>query len=224
MGILIGTSIIFVWFIHLFIILMYVNLNNNYFLTALHILIQAYLYTGLFITAHDAMHGTVSKNKMINNLIGKTASFLFAGLSYNILLKNHKLHHKYPGKEQDPDFYVKSPNFFIWWFMFIKRYATIVQIVIMAIAFNILKLWFNELQIWIFWVLPAVLGTLQLFYFGTYKPHKYPHLKEMEPHNARTLNKNHIWAMVSCYFFGYHHEHHSFPYIPWWKLYLTKKS
>lgn len=87
MGILIGTSIIFVWFIHLFIILMYVNLNNNYFLTALHILIQAYLYTGLFITAHDAMHGTVSKNKMINNLIGKTASFLFAGLSYNILLK-----------------------------------------------------------------------------------------------------------------------------------------
>jgi beta-carotene/zeaxanthin 4-ketolase len=27
------------------------------------ILLQGYLYTGLFITGHDAMHGTVARNK-----------------------------------------------------------------------------------------------------------------------------------------------------------------
>ncbi|HPN39726.1 MAG TPA: fatty acid desaturase [Melioribacteraceae bacterium] len=204
-------------------ILFYVNPNYNYFLTALHTLLQGYLYTGLFITAHDAMHLTVSKNRKLNNVIGKISCFLFAGLSYSKLLKNHKLHHKYPGTEKDPDFYEKSQNFFIWWFMFLKRYATILQIVIMAIVFNLLKIWFDELKIWLFWVIPAILGTLQLFYFGTYVTHKYPHTDEMKPHNARTLKKNHFWAMISCYFFGYHYEHHASPGIPWWKLYLTKK-
>jgi beta-carotene ketolase (CrtW type) len=23
---------------------------------------------------------------------------------------------------------------------------------------------------------------------------------------------------VSCYFFGYHLEHHAYPYLPWWRL------
>lgn len=29
----------------------------------IHLVVQAYLFTGLFITAHDAMHGTVSPNR-----------------------------------------------------------------------------------------------------------------------------------------------------------------
>ncbi|WP_407930748.1 hypothetical protein [Ignavibacterium album] len=37
-------------------------------------LIQAYP-SGLFITDHDAMHRTVSKNKTINDFIGRTATF-----------------------------------------------------------------------------------------------------------------------------------------------------
>ncbi len=224
MGIIISLTVILFWLLHLLFLLTLVDINNNILFTTLHIIVQGYLFTGLFITAHDAMHGTVSKNKTVNNFIGRLSSFLFAGLSYNKLLINHKLHHKYTGTEKDPDFYVKSQNFFIWWFMFIKRYATVIQIIIMAIAFNVLKIWFSELKIWLFWVLPAILGTLQLFYFGTYKTHKYPHTTDMEPHNARTLKRNHVWAMLSCYFFGYHHEHHSLPHVPWWKLYLTKKS
>jgi beta-carotene ketolase (CrtW type) len=224
MGLLIAFIIILFWSAHLFYILTYVEINNNYFITILHILIQGYLYTGLFITAHDAMHGTVSSNKKLNTFVGKLASFLFAGLSYNKLITNHKLHHKFPGTENDPDFYVKSQNFFVWVFMFMKRYSTILQIIIMAVVFNILKIWFAEIKIWLFWVIPAFAGTVQLFYFGTYKPHKYPHTQAMSPHNARTLRKNHLWAMLSCYFFGYHYEHHSYPHIPWWKLYLTKKT
>ncbi len=223
MGILISLTVIGLWLLHLVYILTSVNIYNNYFITVLHILIQGYLYTGLFITAHDAMHRVVSRNQKINNIIGTVACFLFAGLSYKKLLSNHKLHHLYPGTEKDPDFYTKSQNFFVWWFIFFKRYATILQFIIMAATFNILKIWIPEIKIWLFWVIPAILGTLQLFYFGTYKPHKYPHTQEMQPHNARTLNKNHLWAMLSCYFFGYHHEHHEKPYIPWYKLYLAKK-
>ncbi|MFW6276162.1 MAG: fatty acid desaturase, partial [Bacteroidota bacterium] len=71
--------------------------------------------------------------------------------------------------------------------------------------------------------LPALLSTLQLFYFGTYLPHRKPHTHDMGRHRARTQSKNHLWAMLSCYFFGYHTEHHESPGTPWWQLY-TKKS
>lgn len=222
MGILIALLIINIWLLHLIYILNFVEVNFSSPLFYLHIFIQAYFYTGLFITGHDAMHGTISSNKKINKAIGAVSTFLFAGLSYNQLIKNHFMHHKHPGEESDPDFYTKSQNFWVWWMMFMKRYTTLIQLIIMAVAFNILKIWFNDLTLIMYWVIPAFLGTLQLFYFGTYLPHKYPHTENMLPHNARTQKKNHLWAMVSCYFFGYHHEHHESPRTPWWRLYKMK--
>ena len=222
MGILIALIIISIWASHLFFSLLYVNVDFTNAVFYLHILLQGYLYTGLFITAHDAMHGTVSKNKIINNVFGWISTLLFAGLSYSKLIKNHFKHHKNPGEEADPDFYFKSQNFFIWWWIFLWRYTTIMQLIIMAVAFNILKIWFDEDSIILFWVVPAFLGTFQLFFFGTYLPHKYPHTENMQPHKARTQKRNHFGAMLSCYFFGYHYEHHESPKTPWWKLYKLK--
>jgi beta-carotene ketolase (CrtW type) len=140
------------------------------------------------------------------------------------LIKNHFKHHKNPGEEADPDFYTKSQNFFIWWGTFLWRYSTIIQLIIMAVVFNVLKMWFDENSIILFWIVPAFLGTFQLFFFGTYLPHKYPHTEIMQPHKARTQKRNHLWAMLSCYFFGYHYEHHESPRTPWWKLYKMKNG
>ena len=223
-GIFIALTIIILWLLHLYYLLFYKEVLFYNISTYLHILLQAFLYTGLFITAHDAMHGTVSNNKFINNLIGRVSSFLFAGMSFDKLLKNHHLHHKYPGTEQDPDFYVKSQNFFVWWAIFFYRYTTFAQILIMGISYNLLKLLAQvpEINLWFYWIIPAFLGTLQLFYFGTYLPHRLPHTEDMGPHRARTLPKNHLLAFLSCYFFGYHQEHHEGPHIPWWQLWKTK--
>lgn len=224
MGIFIALVIIIVWAAHLFYSMLYVNVDFANPLFYLHILLQGYLYTGLFITGHDSMHGAVSKNKFINKSIGWISTLLFAGLSYNKLIKNHFKHHKNPGEEADPDFYIKSQNFFIWWGAFLWRYTTILQLIIMAVAFNVLKIWFSEISLIFFWIIPAFLGTFQLFFFGTYLPHKYPHTEIMQPHRARTQKRNHLWAMLSCYFFGYHYEHHESPKTPWWKLYQIKNQ
>jgi beta-carotene ketolase (CrtW type) len=224
MGVLIALLIISIWGGHLFYSLNYVEVSFVSLWFFVHLLIQSYLYTGLFITAHDAMHGTISNSKIINKGIGILSTFLFAGMSYNRLIKNHFMHHKTPGEADDPDFNVKTQNFFGWWFSFMIRYTTITQIIIMALVFNLLKLFFGEINIWFFWVIPAFLGTLQLFYFGTYQPHRKPHTDDMKPHNARSQKLNHLWAMLSCYFFGYHHEHHESPRTPWWKLYKLKES
>jgi beta-carotene ketolase (CrtW type) len=224
MGLLIAITVILAWIGHLAYTLLYVPADFSSVWFYLHILIQGYLFTGLFITGHDAMHGTVSENRTVNQIVGWIASLLFAGLLYNKLIKNHGLHHMYPATEKDPDFYVKSQNFFRWFFVFMYRYVTVWQILIMAAAYNILLIWFDDKNLIFFWIIPAFMGTLQMFYFGVWVPHRFPHGQDMKPYNARTQKKNHLWAMLSCYFFGYHYEHHHSPRTPWWKLYKTKTN
>ena len=224
MGLAIALTVIFLWLAHLVYVLTSVPVDFASPLLYLHVSLQGYLYTGLFITAHDAMHGSVSRSKTVNTVIGTVASILFAALSYSKLRTNHSLHHGYPAQDRDPDYCQRSQNFFIWWGTFLFRYATILQIVIMAIVFNVLKLWIPEPSIWFFWVVPALLGSFQLFFVGTYLPHRLPHTDAMGFHRARTQRKNHFLAMLSCYFFGYHYEHHEWPTIPWWQLYRTKQQ
>lgn len=222
MGIGIAILIISVWAAHLIYCLTSVPVDVTGPVFYLHVLFQGYLYTGLFITAHDAMHHTVHTNKSFNNTVGWITSLLFAGMSYKRLKKNHFAHHRFPATAKDPDFYTGSQLFPIWWSIFLYRYITLYQLIIMAVLFNILNQVFREQNIVAFWIIPALLGTFQLFYFGTYRPHKYPHTPEMEPYRTRTLKKNHTLAMLTCYFFGYHYEHHRSPGTPWWQLYRLK--
>ena len=222
MGIFFAISILLIWAAHLFYSLTLVEINylSPYFY--IHILLQTYFFTGLFITGHDAMHGTVSRNRLINQAIGYISVFLYAGMWYSTLIRYHGMHHLYPATEKDPDYSGRSQNFFAWWFRFMLHYLTWIQLVIMAVLYNILKIWFTDWSIIFFWVIPAVLSTFQLFYFGTYIPHRKPHTAQMGPHRARTLRNGHLLAMLSCYFFGYHLEHHESPRTPWWKLYQLK--
>lgn len=227
MGIIVAICVILIWAAHLAYMLTSVAFSAANPWMYLHILVQAYLYTGLFITGHDAMHGNVSGKRWINALVGTVSVALYAGMSYSRLRRNHGLHHKHVASAGDPDFYVRSQHFFRWWGMFMWRYLTITQIIIMAVWFNaflwIFPAW-SEAKILIYWALPAILSTFQLFYVGVYWPHRLPHTDEMGRHRARTQRKNHLWAMLSCYFFGYHYEHHEDPHIPWWQLYTTKRS
>jgi beta-carotene ketolase (CrtW type) len=226
MGLFLAILIMLIWGVHLAYTLTSVEVAWSNPWMYLHVLVQTYFYTGLFITGHDAMHQTVSKNKWINNAVGTAAVFLFAGMSYKRLIRNHWDHHRFPATEKDPDFYTGSQNFFAWWFMFMVRYTTLWQLIAMAAIFNVLK-YLAHVEVpslVVFWVVPALLGTFQLFYFGTFVPHRKPHTEAMGKHRARTLRKNHLWAMLSCYFFGYHNEHHLYPGVPWWKLYQVKNK
>ncbi|QEM14291.1 fatty acid desaturase [Mucilaginibacter rubeus] len=177
------------------------------------VLVQMHLYTGLFITAHDAMHGTVSPNKGLNNFVGYLSTFLYASFWYPKLYTKHHKHHSHVHTHADPDYHHGS--FFAWYVQFIRNYLSIWQIVVMAVVFNILKIWIPQPNLIMFWVVPSLLSTLQLFYFGTYQPHKGEH---NNPHFARSQRRNHIVAFFSCYFFGYHYEHHEAPGVPWWRL------
>ena len=101
------------------------------------------------------------------------------------------------------------------------QYVTWQQVLAMAITYNILKLWIPMWNLILFWELPAILSTLQLFIFGTYLPHRGEHTPGNKT-QSRSQARNHVWAFISCYFFGYHYEHHDQPYLPWWKLAAAK--
>lgn len=183
------------------------------------ILVQTHLYTGLFITAHDAMHGSVSNRKAMNTLYGWVCATLFAFNWYPRLYRKHHLHHAHPVTEGDPDYH--HGHFWGWYLRFLLQYVTWWQILLMAISFNLLILIFPETNVIVFWMLPSVLSTLQLFYFGTYRPHRGEH-EPGNPHKARSQRRQHVIAFLTCYFFGYHYEHHAHPGTPWWKLPFKK--
>jgi beta-carotene ketolase (CrtW type) len=100
------------------------------------------------------------------------------------------------------------------------QYIKWYQLLAASITYNLLKPYFPAENLIFFWMLPSFLSTLQLFVFGTYLPHRGDHHHTTQ---SRSQNKNHLLAFFSCYFFGYHHEHHAFPYLPWWMLPQAKE-
>lgn len=188
---------------------------------------QIFLWTGLFITAHDAMHGLIApKYPKLNHAIGMLSTFLYAAFPYGKLKTAHMKHHEAPGDPTvDPDFHDgEHDNFFRWYFRFVGHYIGVVQIVIMAVVFNVLE-HLVGISVWnllMFWVAPAILSTFQLFFFGTYLPHRKAEGPE-DPHHARS-NPYPPWlSFLTCYHFGYHREHHEWPYVPWWRLPAARK-
>jgi beta-carotene/zeaxanthin 4-ketolase len=206
MGVAVGLFVIVLWVASGVFVL---ERGVHPLLIPLAVVVRTYLTTGLFITAHDAMHGSVSRRRWLNDAIGRTACFLFAAMSYDRLRTNHARHHAIPGSDDDPDF--SNASFLAWFGRFMVRYTTVVQIVTMAVVFNLLRLRYDTASLWAFFAGPAVLASVQLFFFGTYLPHR-------GGHRARSLRWGHAAAMLSCYFFGYHREHHESPRTPWWSL------
>lgn len=215
-GIYVAAAIISAWAATLYFLLNW-NFSWSDPLVYLMVLVQMHLYTGLFITAHDAMHGTVARSKKLNHVIGQLCTALYAAFSFSKLYEKHHEHHRHVHSEHDPDYH--KGNFFSWYLNFLKEYISVWQLLLMALAFNVLKFWVQEVNLMVFWVLPSLLSTLQLFYFGTWLPHHGEHDNQ---HFSRSQPKNHFKAFFSCYFFGYHYEHHDAPWLPWWLLWKTK--
>ncbi len=221
-GVLLAAAIFLSWAGLLIFLLAYYHPDWRSPAPYLLALLQTHLYTGLFITAHDAMHGVVSANKRLNNSIGMLAALLFAYNWFPAQLPKHHAHHRHVGTADDPDFHDgQHPGFLPWFGRFVWHYVAWWQVLLMALTYNVLKLCFPQANVIAFWMLPAVLATLQLFFFGTYLPHRGKH-EANNLHKSRSQFRHHLWAFVSCYFFGYHYEHHDQPYLPWWRLWQAK--
>ncbi|CCE02281.1 Beta-carotene ketolase (Beta-carotene oxygenase) [Bradyrhizobium sp. STM 3809] len=191
------------------------------------VLLQTWLYVGLFIIAHDCMHGSLVPFKpRVNRRIGQLCLFLYAGFSFDALNVEHHKHHRHPGTADDPDFDEVPPHGFWRWFMgFFLHYFGWPQVAIIAAVSLVYQLVFAVPlgNILLFWALPGLLSALQLFTFGTYLPHKPGAQPFVDRHNART-SEFPVWlSLLTCFHFGFHHEHHLHPDAPWWRLPEVKR-
>ena len=200
-------------------------------LAPLAILAQTFAYTGLFITAHDAMHGTACwRSKRVNDAIGVVALGSYALFSFKRLVAAHRLHHDHPARvEQDPDFHDGARRTLLGWYAtFLWRYITWVQVLGMAAVFNVLAhgVGIDQIKLLAFWVAPSLLSTFQLFYFGTYLTHRErPDAPYEDGHRARSDELGLTLSLLSCYHFGgFHWEHHAAPQAPWWRLPQVRRA
>ena len=63
-----------------------------------------------------------------------------------------------------------------------------------------------------------MLSSLQLFAFGTWLPHRRGEQPFADRHRARSSGFGWLASLLTCFHFGYHHEHHLWPGVPWWRL------
>jgi beta-carotene ketolase (CrtW type) len=222
-GILIATSIFAAWGGHLVFALSHDALRLHPAQTLAHFLVQTFLFTGLFITAHDAMHGAVCRHyRGLNGFFGVAAVRLYALFSYKKLWYKHWEHHRHVATpHDDPDFHDGEHAGFVRWYLhFLMNYIGWKQLVGMALVFNIMLhfLHIPLASIILFWVVPSLCSTVQLFYFGTYLPHKEPEGGYTNRHRSATNNFSTFLSFLTCYHFGYHYEHHEYPAVPWWQL------
>jgi beta-carotene/zeaxanthin 4-ketolase len=184
--------------------------------------LQCWLSVGMFIVAHDAMHGSLAPGMpRVNGAIGAVVLFLYAGFGWTKMRDAHFEHHKHVGTGGDPDFNADNPrDFWPWYRVFLKRYFGWQS---MAFVWSVVLAYFFIFDvppenIALLYGFPAITSSLQLFYFGTYRPHRHETAAFPDHHHSRTNDYGTLASLFSCFHFGYHHEHHLSPGTPWWAL------
>lgn len=208
--------------IHVWAIFIHHWSSRDWIAAPLLIILQSWLGAGMFIVAHDAIHGSLAPGmRRVNAVVGQVAVGLYAGFSLGKLAKAHLEHHRMPGTSADPDFHPEGAAGFVAWFVtFFRHYfgwAEFIRITA-AVAFYTLVLGAKPMIVGLFWGLPAVLSALQLFTFGTYLPHRPGAQSFVDGSRARSLDYPWVLSLVSCFHFGRHREHHGHPSVPWWRL------
>ena len=191
----------------------------------LWIALTTFLSTGVFITAHECMHGLVVPGApRVNRCIGWMATWSYAGLNYDALNRAHHRHHDTPATSADPDYHRGSPNIARWYVDFMLQYSTWQQWAWMSTLSTTFLLAFSVSyeRVILFWALPLVVSTFQLFVVGTWLPHRPGTYLGDGPLRARTLNLHPLVSFLACFHFGYHFEHHARPDLPWWRLWQVR--
>ena len=198
-------------------------------LVVMVILLRTQLQTGLFIVAHDAMHGLLCPVRdRWNDAFGAMALMLYAALPYGACRRQHHAHHNQPASDLDPDFpHNPKDGALRWYSQFLARYLSTRQmllllaiwggLVVMTMASAKVPLEQATWRVLLFTTLPLLLSSLQLFVFGTYLPHRVQRYPEQRTHPI-SLALPPWLSLLACYHFGYHREHHDHPDLSWHEL------
>ena len=225
-GLMMAIGLIALWAVSMVLGVTYQHPGaGQWWADGLWIALQTFLSTGVFITAHDAMHGLITPGRPgINRAVGWLATWSYAGLDYDALARAHHAHHAEPATEHDPDFHRGNPGFISWYIAFMRQYLSWRQFgwLCVLLATMLVALELPVAHVAAFWAAPLILSTFQLFTVGTWLPHRPGSYLGDGPLKARSLDIAPLWSFLACYHFGYHYEHHARPDLPWWRLWRVR--
>ena len=144
-----------------------------------------------FTPLHDAIHGSISKNKIINSIPAYLASIQYFYSPYSIFKILHLLHHRYTNDPiKDPDFYSTSRyslllpikwithiyHYFFHFYTIRHQYRRELIILIMWYCGFVFPIIYsmNFWDLLVLWLLPAHIAITFMVCVFDYIPHK-PH-------------------------------------------------
>lgn len=168
------------------------------------------------------MHGVVCpRHPKLNYAIGVLILLLYGFLFYPKLIKSHHEHHQNPATHLDPDFHDgKHSSLLLWYLGFMRQHWSLGSTVAIILSYHSIRCFahVSETNLVLFWAIPPLLSSFQLFYFGTFLPHREPPEGYTNIFHTQSISRPFFWSLITCYHFGYHFEHHQHPDVPWWYL------
>lgn len=229
----------------------YITINNfqnklfeNIILLAC-ILLSSFFSYAQFTVAHDAVHKSISKNIIVNDLIGYISSFWLGPTSFFKGLRFiHLQHHKYTNNpNKDPDFWCSDNAFggsklillrwltidinYLTHYIYNLKFKSFMEIIelliyytfiISLIHYSINNNFFDILLK--FWIIPSRIALIILVFAFDYLPHN-PHINYDNIYKKTSylsINKffNPLLTLI-IFYQNYHIIHHLFPNIPFYK-------
>ncbi len=210
-------------------------------LTPLYLLSAASLH-GISLFTHEAVHGTLAKNRLLNDLLGALCAFpvLQTCAAYRVL---HLRHHQHLGNDGDPDHY---ENYTRWtWMVFLMNWLRLLIgypvyiTAIPAMGFQqgtsrerwwitaevsvlvalVLLVWFSPIpRIWLLhgWLIPMLCINSMVNIRGMSQHTLLEHASD-EVLGTRTILTSGLVRFFMCNE-NYHLEHHLYPGVPWYSL------
>ena len=182
-------------------------------------------FTGLFILAHEAIHGTLWPGwPRLGHACGRLFAFAYASMDYGTLRANHWEHHRAPGRDGDPDAH-PGGRFLPHLAAFALRYLRWWQVLILVAAGNRLGEAGHTRAMLCAYVGPVVASTLVVFTVGIFLVH-HPALLalgEADPrHRAVGVDLGPLGSLFAILFFNTHWLHHEHPQLTWVQLGLLR--
>ncbi|UPT75354.1 MAG: fatty acid desaturase [Elusimicrobiota bacterium] len=197
------------------------------------VLVNAACAYAQFTVLHDALHGSASRIRPLNEALGYAATFTLCG-PYAAIRRNHLHHHAHANDpREDPDFWAAGETWAgtalrcltmlqrHYWAYFTKlrrrdrAYAESVATAALILGLHAWA-WAGGFlaEMLLYWTLPAQLAVAALALTFDYWPHR--------PHTARgrlrdTANILPAWLDPFFLCQNLHAVHHLFPQLPWYR-------
>eukprot|EP01084_Bolivina_argentea_P158738 276521_1 len=190
-----------------------------------------------FTSMHDATHNAIATKQsgynFLNGLVGRIASFMFAG-PYPMFRLCHLKHHKYTNiPSLDPDHFSISGSKFILpfkWHLQIYKYLIVylseihnqsilhnIEFITYIILPDYIQYKYPQFNLVLVWLVPSWIATTILAFIFNYIPHRDTQIGIYRDTHVTSLYGNVKILTIPLLCQNYHNIHHIYPYIPFYK-------